>query len=275
MTKKLLPYILCLFCFSATAQLLLPTQVKKMESVKPWIGIGIDKAPKGVLIKNAFDGTPAAKAGLTAGDVVLSIDGVKVSTPPQLIKLVQAKGVGHTVKMKCLDANGKPKDVTLSLVAMPGMTELAEKKLLNKKAPDFKAKVLSAHKKMQKEYQLSKHPNKVKVLEFWATWCGGCMQAHPFVKKYAEANPSIEVVAISNEEGPLLRKFLKIAKQRKTTSDSVYFLQGKGTSIDEDYYVPAYPMFFVVDKKNIIRLIRIGGGSNVDEVFSKAIELSK
>ncbi len=246
------------------------------ESVKPWIGIAIDTAPNGVLVKNAFANTPGFRAGLSAGDIILSIDDKKVSQPAELIKIVQTKGIGFKVNLKCLDAKGKNKEVTLELEAMPGMTELAEKNLLEKPAPLFKVTVLSKQKDKTKEFELAKNIGKVKIIEFWATWCGACMGAHPVIKEFSDKHfKEIDIISISNEELPLLKKFVKEAIDKKFISEKTYIVKGDETKLDKDYFVPAYPMFFVLDKKNIVRLIKIGAGSNLDEVFAKALELVK
>lgn len=252
--------------------LLLPLLTFAQESVKPWIGVHIDKGDKGVLIKKAVQNTPAARAGFKTGDEILSVDKKKVQTPEELIHVVRSKGVGHKVTIKYLEAGKKEKQTVLELEAMPGMTEMAEKNLLNKKAPDFKTKILS-HKDVP-EYQLSKDLGQVKIIEFWATWCGACVQAHPIIDQFAKQNPNIKILAISREEPVKIKKYLARAKKEKTSSGKVYFLKGKDTKVNEDYFVPALPMFILLDKKNIVRHLAIGTGQNLMDVFKKAQKLA-
>jgi thiol-disulfide isomerase/thioredoxin len=218
--------------------------------------------------------TPASKAGLKQGDTIVSIDGTKVTTPAQLIQLVATKGVGHKVKIKYLNSKNEKKETQLALEAMPGLTKLAEKNLLGKKAPSFKTKILSASS--QKEYDLENIDNKVKIIEFWATWCGACMQAHPVVSDFASKNKSkITVLSISEEDPKKIKKFLHLAKEKKVLSDAVLFLQGSGTKIQKDYFVPALPMFIVLDSKNIVRHVTIGTGQNLLKAFEVAKSLTK
>ncbi len=251
--------------------LLYPLYLFAQTSVRPWMGIQIEPAQEGVLIKAAIPDTPAFRAGLTAGDIILSIDNSKVSSPKELIAIVGNKGVGHEVKVKYLSQK-KNKETTLKLEAMPGITELAEKRLLNKKAPDFKAKIYSGSK--DKEFNLKKN-NKVTILEFWATWCGACLQAHPIVSEFAKTNPNINMLAISNEVPLKLKKYLALAKEKKVINDSVLFMQGESDKIQEAYFVSAYPMFIVLDKKNIIKHITVGTGQNLLEVFKLASKLAQ
>ena len=233
------------------------------------MGISIEPTDKGVLIKAAIEGTPAQRAGLKGGDIVLSIDGTKVNTPKELIELVVKKGVGHKVKVKYLSQK-KEKELSLKLEAMPGITELAEKKLKNKKAPSFKAQVYSGAK--DKEFDLAKN-KQVTILEFWATWCGACLQAHPIVADFAKKHPNIKVVAISKEEPTSLRKYLALAKQKNIINDSVLFIQGKDENISEKYFVSAYPTFILLDQEQKVKHIAVGTGENLMQVFQMAKDL--
>jgi thiol-disulfide isomerase/thioredoxin len=243
------------------------------ESVRPWIGINIDKHEKGVLIKSAIDGTPGARAGLKKGDIVLTIDGQTVTSPTELISVIRAKGVGHQVKIQYLTSTDKKSETTLKLEAMPGLTELAKKKLLNKKSPPVKGMALAGNNK--KEYDLSKD-KKVKLIEFWATWCGACLQAHPFMNKFAKKNAkNISVLSISSEEVVKVKKYLKIAKKQKVLSGSVIFINDKSEEITASFFVPALPTFLVLDKDNTVKYITVGVGQNLLKAFEIAEKLSK
>ena len=59
---------------------------------------GLDR-PKGVLINSVLPNTPAAKANLKEGDIVLSVDGQSVNRPNQLQSLVARKHPGDTVTL--------------------------------------------------------------------------------------------------------------------------------------------------------------------------------
>ena len=76
-----------------------------------YIGIGLDPVdagtaeafgldrPKGVLISNVLPNTPAAKANLKEGDIVLSVDGQPVNRPNHLQSLVARKHPGDTITL--------------------------------------------------------------------------------------------------------------------------------------------------------------------------------
>ena len=243
------------------------------KSVRPWIGIHIKQHDKGVLIQSAVKDTPGFRAGLKTGDIITSIDDIMVKSPSELIKIVQNKGVGYKVKIKYLTDSNEIKVTTLALEAMPGLTEVAKKRLLNNKAPSFKGKIISGSNK--KEYILT-DDKKVKIIEFWATWCGACLQAHPYMNDFAKKNKDkITVVAISHEKSPVIRKYLKEAEKHKLLSNSVIFVNEEDEKISKDYLVPALPMFLVLDKNNKVRFLTVGVGQELIKAFEMAMKLSK
>lgn len=55
---------------------------------KPFLGVGSDKADKGVVIKEVTDGSAAEKAGLKQGDLITKIDNTPINTPEELSKTI-------------------------------------------------------------------------------------------------------------------------------------------------------------------------------------------
>jgi thiol-disulfide isomerase/thioredoxin len=244
------------------------------DALRPWIGVQIEHSMLGVLIGSTYPDTPAAKAGFVKGDTILFIDGEKVSTPAQLIKIVGEKGVGNKVTIKYLDTKNQEKETVLKLATMPGISKLAEKKLMNKKLPKFDLALLSKSK--LKSYDIEKNIGKVKIIKFWATWCGACKMAqkpvHEFAKKYKD---TIEVITVSSENNIKLKKYFAKISKTPYFSESVLYLHDKDGAMSNEYLVPALPMFLVVDKNNVVQFLTMGIGENLKEAFEKAIELTK
>ena len=85
---------------------------------------GLDSAA-GALVGRVEDGTPASKAGLRHGDIILSVDGIKVKQTRDLIGYVSAKSPDSTVTLDVWrDGKTIKKDVKLS--ERPGDEEVAE-----------------------------------------------------------------------------------------------------------------------------------------------------
>jgi serine protease Do len=55
---------------------------------------------RGVLVASVVAGSPASRAGLQEGDVVVAVDGTQVATVPQLRNYIAMKGAGRTVELE-------------------------------------------------------------------------------------------------------------------------------------------------------------------------------
>lgn len=56
------------------------------------------RQPEGALVRNVQDGSPASKAGIRSGDVIVEFDGERVRSAKQLQRLVQETPAERTVK---------------------------------------------------------------------------------------------------------------------------------------------------------------------------------
>lgn len=99
--------------------------------IRPYLGIIIAdltpdlaehfkiKAKEGVLISDIVKGSPAEKTNLHRGDIVLSIDGKKVTTAQKLTNAVLDRDVGDEVTLR-INRNGEVKEVNVVLEEKPG-----------------------------------------------------------------------------------------------------------------------------------------------------------
>jgi putative serine protease PepD len=83
-----------------------------------YLGVSIDSSASNALIAGARSGTPAAKAGLKAGDVVTSLGGTKISTPDELASAVNAHKPGETVTVT-YERDGQSHSVQITLATRP------------------------------------------------------------------------------------------------------------------------------------------------------------
>ncbi|MGE3772911.1 MAG: DegQ family serine endoprotease [Gammaproteobacteria bacterium] len=81
---------------------------------------GLD-APQGALVSQVEDGTPAARAGLRTGDVILGFDGARIEDSAMLSRLVAAKKPGDRVQVEFL-RDGKRQHLDVALGAVPADT---------------------------------------------------------------------------------------------------------------------------------------------------------
>jgi len=96
---------------TATAMPIIQELVNNGYVVRPWLGVGlytVDEwiamrydlaADNGVLLTEVGSDTPAAKAGLEAGDIIVSLGGKEVSTVEEFTVTLHASEIGQPVSV--------------------------------------------------------------------------------------------------------------------------------------------------------------------------------
>ncbi len=93
---------------------------------------GMDK-PKGALVAEVFPDTPAAKAGVKAGDVILSVNGIEISKSGSLPPVIGMTPVGQPVELRLL-RQGKLQTMRVTVESLPD----DKKSALNQNKPGTK-----------------------------------------------------------------------------------------------------------------------------------------
>jgi S1-C subfamily serine protease len=73
----------------------------------------------GALVCSAYHGTPAAKAGLGSGDVIVGVNGQAVTSPSSLSTILRHDRPGTTVSVNWVDTNGQHHTTPITLAAGP------------------------------------------------------------------------------------------------------------------------------------------------------------
>jgi S1-C subfamily serine protease len=73
----------------------------------------------GALVERVASGSPAAAAGIGAGDLITSFAGKRVTSPTSLRKLVLQASPGKAVRVTWVDAVTGNESATVRLVAGP------------------------------------------------------------------------------------------------------------------------------------------------------------
>src|SRR5262249_42399765 len=109
---------------------LLPDLAAKGKVEWGWLGVRIDEItednvadyglpePRGVAIQSVIPDQPAAKAGLRAKDIVLSIDGAAISAPRDLQRVVAGTPAGKAVRM-LLIREGQEQELVVTVGRYP------------------------------------------------------------------------------------------------------------------------------------------------------------
>ncbi|WP_102958632.1 DegQ family serine endoprotease [Mangrovicella endophytica] len=75
--------------------------------------------PTGALIQSVIEDGPAAKAGLKAGDVILSMDGFPIDNPDALGYRLATAGIGKAVDLDVLSGGASRRSLSLTLTSAP------------------------------------------------------------------------------------------------------------------------------------------------------------
>ena len=90
-----------------------------------FLGVGLRPASEGgddvsgALVERVASGTPAARAGIGANDLITSFAGKRVTSPASLRKLVLQASPGKTVRITWIDPSAGKTSATVRLVAGP------------------------------------------------------------------------------------------------------------------------------------------------------------
>src|SRR6478609_9553079 len=115
---------------SATAKLVVAQLKDKGYVTRGWLGVQVQpvtadiadslglKQARGAMVDNPQDGSPAAKAGIEAGDVITAVDGAEVKDARDLARNISMIAPGTSVKLDVLH-QGQSKTLTVALGEMP------------------------------------------------------------------------------------------------------------------------------------------------------------
>lgn len=132
---------------------------------------------------------------------------------------------------------------------LTGQLQMLEKLSDGKIAPDFKVRNLAGE-----EFTLHSVKAKVKIIDFWASWCGPCRALVPqLIELYKELHPKgLEIVGISMDTD-------EAAWKKAVEEEKMPWLQGsdlkgfeKEAPLAKLYAISGIPHLVVVDEQNRI-----------------------
>ena len=122
------------------------------------------------------------------------------------------------------------------------------KKFTNEPVGDLQLKSIEG-----RSFRLADQKNKVVLINFWATWCGPCIQEMPFLKqlhdKYKEKG--LEILAVSIDDDP--REIGPFAAKHKLN-----FFVAHSPTLGEKLKAKPIPTTMFIDKHGYLRYRKIG-----------------
>jgi len=218
-----------------------------------WLGVELAKredGQPGVLIRSVMRGSPAEKTGVSAGDIVLSIDGENVALPNDLRERVMAARSGTRVSLGVLRGNDT-RLFAVDLEAVPNEDDVMRKNYVGARAPDFGA-LDTVQGSITPSLPALK--GRVVVLEFWASWCNICHVLAPTLNGWHDRYSGQGVTVLGVTTDPVA-----LASRTAGQVGMAYALasDGSGTML-RSYRAYALPTLFVIDKQGKVRDVLIG-----------------
>jgi peroxiredoxin len=237
-------------------------------AASPWIGITLGPGSfGGARVKTVMPGSPGERAGLHAGDEVLTIDDRPTQTPEQVIASVLRAGVGHQAQLRLVDPKGHTRTVAVTYELKPDRETIQRNSLLNRAAPDFKPSIQSG----DKLGALSSLRGNVVVLDFFATWCGPCIAALPHMEDMHQSlrAKGVIVLGVSNESPAI------VAHAAERFHLTYPLASDDEEKVSASYQVFALPTMVVIDRKGVVRSVAVADMDAVDEAVAAALKAGK
>lgn len=135
----------------------------------------------------------------------------------------------------------------LSIAVVCGCNRGAHPAQVGKKAPDFTVSDGA------NTIKLSSYRGHIVLLNFWASWCGPCIEEEPGLEQLHHDRPDIQILAVSvDTDRSSYERFLK------------HFQVDVPTVMDPDqkaaslYHTDGWPETYIIDRNGIIRRKVVG-----------------
>jgi thiol-disulfide isomerase/thioredoxin len=101
---------------------------------------------------------------------------------------------------------------------------------------------------------------RVKVLEFWATWCAICIRGLPHLEALRKAHPEVDIITINLDDA---------TKARRLFDDQAYGLRllFDNRGIADRYGVSSLPHLVVIGRDGKVREVKRGGPGDLEALL--------
>ena len=101
-----------------------------------------------------------------------------------------------------------------------------------------------------RKIKLSDYDGKIRIIDFWATWCGACIAKMPELKRLKNEFPNdLEIISISDES---LEEVLPFIQKKQLPFQ---FVVDKESIISNKFEVGALPFTILLDKKGNVKTV--------------------
>ena len=179
-------------------------------------------------------------------------------------------GMKETLKKVYIAKNGSEENFDEYLskfesTANKKLNEELQKKMINEPAPEFTLVDLNGE-----EVSLADYKGKTIVLDFWATWCGPCLQSFPAMKTAVENydDKNVKFLFVNTWERVEDKK-TNAQNFIKENNYPFHVLMDEENRVITDYKVTGIPTKFIIDGGGNIRFRSVGYGGNPDQLIEE------
>jgi thiol-disulfide isomerase/thioredoxin len=128
-------------------------------------------------------------------------------------------------------------------------------------APAFSLPAVGPEGALGPPVTLASTKGKIVVIDFWATWCGPCLQSMPRLDALAHAHPDVVVLAVNLDNPKAARELFDERKYAMT-------LVADDSDVSERYGVSAIPHTVIVDRTGQVRAVSRGGDADLEMIVA-------
>ena len=246
----------------------LNTELALLEEISPsWLGVQFRAVTQAVrtgrrlpgganLLDAVYPDSPAEKAGIEVGDIVLGLPDRPFAASRELREWTMTAPRGVPLPLVVLRPGETAEDdreFEAQLVLGPtplDLPRLPTPPLVGERAPDLPNTLKPLGSSDLPELKGSAH-----LVFFWATWCGPCKKAVPEVMALARSR-GLDVLAISDEDEETVSRFLAGRTEAFIPGVAVDPLRKSFVA----YGVSGTPTLLLVDADGVIRHRQVGYG---------------
>jgi thiol-disulfide isomerase/thioredoxin len=186
--------------------------------------------------------------------------GRKSEAEPWLRQSVEMSPTEKSLKhfAKALREAGRDDEAAkLIAAAETAFAEAVRKRIVRQDVADFQVTSASG-----RQYSLGSLKGKVVLLNFWATWCGPCLQEMPYLKRLYDKymDKGFEVFSISIDEDGY-------GAQPVITKHNLPFPVFVAPALGERFNAQTVPLNVFIDRKGMIRYRKVGFDEDSEREF--------
>ncbi len=203
---------------------------------RPFLGVSMDENR----VKGVTGNSPAKAAGLQAGDEFVTINDKPIVDLAALAAVLGDCKVNDTVQL-VYRRNGKKHKTAITLANRSDV--MAKNSPIGKPLPDLVGKDING-----KDVRLSNFRGKVVLLDYWATWCGPCVEETPLLQLNWERANRDEFVWIGVSVDDDKKAWEQFVKNNQLGGIQVLSPEW-GAAMD----IGGYPTILLVDRSGIVQ----------------------